>query len=432
MEQQIAPMEMEAPLGAKGPGRSTPRALRAAVPLAVAALLAFAYLFTVVYGNENDMATVQAQLAQTQTALASVQAQMAQLSSDGSTVTAPLRRVPAEWEPQRAVWLQWPRHWEYDGNVGIYTAFENIITAIALYEDVHLIWHQENEGLPNWPAQSNPETGANFDQATLDRITFHSSGGAGGADTDGHPLGASNGAWATDNSWMRDNGPLYVVENGELTVQNWEFDAWGGGFGPLPYSNDNGIPGTVAMYAGLPVHHIPIVHEKGDLECNGIDSCVVSWSVLSQRNPQTSKSDMTDQLKEALGVQSIIYIEGFEEIDGTRGHVDGMVRFVGPNTLLVGQDGGELLDNVAAMIAEQRPDLTIDRMVAESAELFMNFLVGNGFIILGDSGDSAQNIYAQEKLQTHYPDRNVHFVDVSELWVNGGGIHCVTNDQPLL
>jgi len=96
------------------------------------------------------------------------------------------------------------------------------------------------------------------------------------------------------------------------------------------------------------------------------------------------------------------------------------------------KDRRPMLDNVAAMIAEQRPDLTIDRMVTESAELFMNFLVGNGFIILGDSGDSAQNIYAQEKLQTHYPDRNVHFVDVSGLWDNGGGIHCVTNDQPLL
>ena len=97
-----------------------------------------------------------------------------------------------------------------------------------------------------------------------------------------------------------------------------------------------------------------------------------------------------------------------------------------------GHRGGELLDNVAAMIAEQRPDLTIDRMVADSAELFMNYLVGNGFIIVGDSGDPVQNDYAQEKLQTYYPDRNVHFVDVSELWQNGGGIHCVTNDQPLL
>ena len=38
-------------------------------------------------------------------------------------------------------------------------------------------------------------------------------------------------AVANDNAWMRDNGPVYVVEDGEMRIQNWAFDAWGGAFG---------------------------------------------------------------------------------------------------------------------------------------------------------------------------------------------------------
>ena len=110
---------------AKGPGRPVPLARRAAPALAAATFMVVLYLFAAVHGNASDMATVQAQLTQTQADLASVEAQVAQF-------VAPARRVPAEWEPQRAVWLQWPRHWEYDGNTGIYTAFENIIAAMAL------------------------------------------------------------------------------------------------------------------------------------------------------------------------------------------------------------------------------------------------------------------------------------------------------------
>ena len=41
---------------------------------------------------------------------------------------------------------------------------------------------------------------------------------------------------------MRDNGPVYVVQDGQMRIQDWEFDAWGGAFGNFPYANDNAVP----------------------------------------------------------------------------------------------------------------------------------------------------------------------------------------------
>jgi agmatine/peptidylarginine deiminase len=39
---------------------------------------------------------------------------------------------------------------------------------------------------------------------------------------------------ANENAWMRDNGPVYVVQDGAMRLQDWRFDAWGGACGNIP------------------------------------------------------------------------------------------------------------------------------------------------------------------------------------------------------
>ena len=308
------------------------------------------------------------------------------------------RRMPAEWEAQAAVWLQWPQSWE---GVRVERSFVNIVSAIAEYEEVHLIVDDEQ-------LQDRAE-GALAD-ANTERISFH--------------------VMRTDSSWLRDNGPRYVEVDGQLVMQDWEFDGWGGGLGPVPYAFDSAIPDQMAELLDLPIESVAIVHERGDLEVNGLDTAIVSWSVLSQRNPDMEKEEMSQALRQVLGVSSVVYIEGFDPQDGTRGHVDGMVRFVSEDTVLVGQDGSDLMDDVAAQIAEQRPDLTIERLVAPDAALLLNFLVGDDFVLVGDPQDAGQRETAEQALDRWFPGREVRFVNVDALWENGGGVHCVTNDQP--
>ena len=36
----------------------------------------------------------------------------------------------------------------------------------------------------------------------------------------------------------------------------------------------------------------------------------------------------------------------------------------------------------------------------------------------------------EAQLNGWFPGRDVHFIDTAALWDNGGGVHCVTNDEP--
>jgi len=46
-------------------------------------------------------------------------------------------------------------------------------------------------------------------------------------------------------------------------------------------------------------------------------------------------------------------------------------------------------------------------------------------------GNTEWNNAAKAQLQLLYPNRTVHMIEVNALWNSGGGIHCVTNDEPL-
>lgn len=305
-----------------------------------------------------------------------------------------VRRTPAEWEPQAAVWLQWPQ--AYEGRA-VERSFVEIVGAIADYENVHLL-----------AADAETEDAGRAALGDLPNVTWH--------------------RIANDNSWMRDNGARYVEIDGELVSQNWEFDGWGGGFGDIPYDADNAVPDATAEYLGLRSEYVRIVHERGDLEVNGSDTALVSWSVLSQRNPGMTREAMTDALSEVLGVTSVIYTEGFDPADGTRGHVDGMARFVSEDTIVVGDDGTALMENIAQQIRAQRPDLNVERMPLNEASRYLNWLVGDGFVLTASTG--AEDAQARRMIEGWFPGREVRFVNIDALWNNGGGVHCVTNDQP--
>ena len=156
------------------------------------------------------------------------------------------RRMPAEWEPQAAVWLQWPQAWE---GAAVEDSFVDIVLAIAEFEDVHLL-----------ATDGSTESSGRARLGDLPGVTWHRIG--------------------NDSSWMRDNGPRYVEVDGELIAQDWGFDAWGGGFGDVPYDQDNAVPAAVADTLGLELESVGLVHERGDLEVNGVDTAMVNWSVI--------------------------------------------------------------------------------------------------------------------------------------------------------
>jgi len=255
-----------------------------------------------------------------------------------------------------------------------------------------------------------------------------------------------------DNAWMRDNGPVYVVQDGEMRIQNWQFDAWGGGFGNnVTYSKDNEVPMAVADYLNMPVDNIDIVHERGNLEFNGVDTVILNWSTLGDpnRNPNYTKSQATVDLKEHFGVSNVVMIEGIPEGDLTKGHIDGMARFINANTVVVpectsaskckpGDGKGALVyNNAAASIADagftviREPLEGIASHNGNSFDIdYMNWIVGNGFVIAVGFDNVITDAAAKARIQSYYPTREIHIIEMLASWEAGGGAHCHTNDQP--
>ncbi|MEM7207509.1 MAG: agmatine deiminase family protein [Pseudomonadota bacterium] len=332
-------------------------------------------------------------------------------------------RVPAEWEPQEAVWLQWPGRYERSYEL----SFAKMVEVIARYQKLHILHNSDD--IKQRARKAIKTAGGDPDHAN---IHYH--------------------AIANDSAWMRDNGPVYVVNNGEMRIQNWEFDAWGGAFGAdIPYARDNAVPRKVGDVLGMPVDDVNIVHERGNLEFNGVDTVIANWSTIGDphRNPGYTRAQAERDFKTHFGVSRVVLIEGIVEGDLTRGHIDGIARFINADTVVVPEctmqslcnpgDGGdaEVYDNAATTIAAAGLNVIrdpIEGYVTYRGELFdtdyMNWLVGNGFVIAVGFGNPETDEPAKARLQSYFPGRDIYVIEMLESWFNGGGVHCHTNDQP--
>ena len=333
------------------------------------------------------------------------------------------RRVPAEWEPQEAIWLQWPGEWEKTYE----EAFAAFSCIIIQYEKLHVLYQS-----PQVFRQARTallKAGCNPDH---DLITWHDI--------------------PNDSAWMRDNGPVFVEDGGEIRVQNWQFDAWGGRFGSdVPYELDNLVPRRVAASLDMPLDEVRIVHERGNLEFNGMDTVILNWSTLGDaaRNPEYTRTQAEADLKHWFGVSQVVFIEGVPEGDRTNGHIDGIARFIATDIVVVGQctlasvckpgDGktGSLLDRAAEVISDagftviREPMEGIAQVEGRQFDTnYMNWLVGNGFVITTGYGDERLDSEAKIRLQNYFPGRDVHVLPMLKSWAAGGGVHCHTNDQP--
>ena len=344
-------------------------------------------------------------------------------ASRGHMGAANWRRVPAEWEPQEAIWLQWPGPWEKTYE----EAFAAFSCIIIQYERLHVLY-QSSQVLSD-AKTSLIQAGCDPDH---ELITWH---------------GIPN-----DSAWMRDNGPVFVIEAGKLRLQNWQFNAWGGRFGDdVPYELDDFVPVRVAEHLDMPVDKVNIVHERGNLEFNGAGTVILNWSTLGdpERNPGYTQDKAERDLKRWFGVSKVVFIEGVPEGDRTNGHVDGIARFIDTNTVVVGQctseslckpdDGktGSVLDNAAQVISEagfsviREPMEGVAQFAGQQFDTnYLNWLVGNGFLITTGYGVDNLDLRAKARLQGYFPDRDIYVLPMLKSWAAGGGVHCHTNDQP--
>lgn len=253
----------------------------------------------------------------------------------------------------------------------------------------------------------------------------------------------------TDDMWARDSGPIFLNDdNGEKAVLDLNFNGWGG---KERCSRDGRISRLIADVLDRTYIKAGIVGEGGGIEFDGegtlllTDSC---W-VNDNRNPGMPQDEIENEVKTRLGVHKVIWLAGVRGEDITDGHIDGSIRFARPGVLATDFfEGGaspwvEALAESKSILrnatdAKGRAFEMVDIPWARNprsthADFFpgyANFYIGNGAVYTPQFGDRPADDKAVELLGRLFPDREIVALNVDRIYENGGGIHCVTQQEP--
>jgi agmatine deiminase len=330
-----------------------------------------------------------------------------------------MTRLPAEWEPHEGTVMCWPARADMWGDrlADAEAAHADVADAIAQFEPVTML------AAPRSAERAAARCGAGVTVAEL-------------------PL---------DDSWFRDSGPIYVVDDrGERVATDWAFNAWGNKF--EPYDDDAAAAGRFASRAGHPVRTIEMVFEGGSITGDGDGTLVTTTQCLMHpnRNPTMSQTDIEATLRAELGAHRTIWLpHGLALDDDTDGHVDNIAAFAAPGLLVLqgcddpDEDDWLRLDidrrvALGALDARGRPLEVAVIPVLPFAEVdgervvvpYLNYYVGNGFVVVPTCGHDADDDMVA-MIGELYPGRATFGLDVGAVLARGGGgIHCITQQVP--
>jgi agmatine deiminase len=257
-----------------------------------------------------------------------------------------------------------------------------------------------------------------------------------------------------DDAWMRDIGPTFVFdESGRVGAVDWGFNGWGGQEWAA-WGRDRQIGSFVTERSGAAAIPSPLVNEGGGIHVDGLGTVLLTETVQLDpgRNPHLTKAQVEAELARTIGATHPIWLpRGLtrdSERYGTRGHVDIVATIPSPGVLLVHSQRDpahpdyavslEILDALAASVDARGQAWRIVEVPAPAVLTdaagpvdysYINHLVVNGGVIacgFGDPGDDT----ARGILADAYPGRRVVSVEARPLFARGGGIHCVTQQQP--
>lgn len=259
-----------------------------------------------------------------------------------------------------------------------------------------------------------------------------------------------------DQLWIRDSGPTFVQDavTGRLAAVDWNFSYWGG---KLPPTGDQGLAGDISAQNNATAIHTALVAEGGALECDGDGTFLGAESCLlnDNRNPGVTKADIEAELHRLLGVSGFVWVKGLKGYEGTDYHVDALVRFAMPGVVILSKPAANAPKATVAVYEQahhaltsstdargrrlkvydcEEPNLDILRRPGDEDVVasYANYYFVNGGVIMPKFGDDRADERAVELFQELFPTRQVVQVSLNALPRTGGGIHCATQQVPLL
>ncbi|TQN46641.1 agmatine deiminase [Humibacillus xanthopallidus] len=261
---------------------------------------------------------------------------------------------------------------------------------------------------------------------------------------------------ALDDAWMRDIGPTFVVsDQGTLGAVDWVFNGWGAQSW-ASWEHDAQVGAFVAGLAGAQLIDSPLVNEGGGIHVDGLGTVLLTETVQLDpgRNPGLTRADVEAELARTIGATAYVWLprgltRDYDEF-GTRGHVDIVATIPSPGVVLLHeqQDPSHPDQAVSRQLREVLEDardargerfevigvpaprtLTDDEGPVDWS--YLNHLVVNDGVIACTFGDE-QDEASLAILAEAYPGRRIVGIDARPLFDRGGGIHCITQQQPAL
>jgi agmatine deiminase len=260
-----------------------------------------------------------------------------------------------------------------------------------------------------------------------------------------------------DEFWMRDMGPTFVVDPerpGALGAVDWTFNGWGA---PewAEWQVSAHIGRIAGEAAGAEVISSLLVAEGGGLHVDGEGTVLLTETVQldPRRNPYADRARVEAEMARTLGTTRAVWLSrgltrDYDDM-GTNGHVDIVAAFAAPDHILLhdqlnpGHPDHEVTALIrgeleAAYAADGRPlritSLPAPETLRDDSGVvdwsYVNHLVVNDGVVACGFGEEKADAEARSILSEAYGGRRVVTVDARPLFDRGGGIHCITQQQP--
>ncbi len=339
-------------------------------------------------------------------------------------------RLVAEWEKQSAVQLTWPdENTPWEALEDVQSTYVDIIHNIVEFELVLLVCFDIEQARQKIVGIMSDKA---YPLSDLSRVRFVQT--------------------EINDTWARDHGAISVFgDKGEKYIYDFVFNGWGQKFASCydNYINKNIFFQNVFQPDVMMVDMRPFVLEGGSIDTDGKGTLLTTTDCLcsKNRNEYLTKEEIEGELKQAFGLNEVIWIEGASITgDDTDSHVDILARFVNENTIVYASCSDSMdedyqsLKQMEAQLqkiaqAKNYKLVALDNpkpMFLDSYRLpasYVNFLIINGAVLVPQY-NCEEDSKILDIFKSLFPDRQVRAINCYPLLSGHGSLHCITMQFP--
>ena len=257
---------------------------------------------------------------------------------------------------------------------------------------------------------------------------------------------------ATDWSWIRDNGPIFI-KNPDQSIEaiHFNFNAWGAKYSPCNTVKE--MPKLLLEKINIKRHFSNLILEGGGVTFDGNGTMVTTEQMLlnENRNPGYTKKNIENEVRKLLGIEKVIWLKkGLFEDKSTDGHVDCVAEYLSPGKILIqtiyekNNPNYEILNENYNIIKNETDASGQKLEIIEMPYLpyfsqkyknniyvspYTNYYIANGVVMVPEV-DLALDSKAYKIIEQIYPDRNICPVKSFYQAIGGGGPGCITQQLP--